>query len=154
MLLDIPEVEVDPKDDSGQTLLSWAAENGHEPLVKLLLERGKAEVGSYGNDGLWPMLRPARNWLEAAADLLCETDYDQIGSKGNAFRQTPLWKAISLYHPAVVKLLLETDKVEVDPEDGSGRTPLSWATRDGNEAMVKLLLEIDKADVNSKDEDG
>ncbi len=33
---------------SGQTLLLWAAENGHEVTVKLLLERG-AELESKGS---------------------------------------------------------------------------------------------------------
>ena len=33
-------VELDSKDNYGQTPLSWAAENGHEAVVKLLLEKG------------------------------------------------------------------------------------------------------------------
>jgi ankyrin repeat protein len=47
---------------------------------------------------------------------------------------------------AVVKLLLETGKVDVDSNgvdfqgDDDGRTPLWWAARNGHEAVVKLLL--------------
>jgi hypothetical protein len=58
---------------------------------------------------------------------------------------------------AVVKLLLETGKVEMDSKDSKhGRTPLSWAAgswaaQNGREAVVKLLLETSKVDVDSKD---
>ncbi|EHA25939.1 hypothetical protein ASPNIDRAFT_130463, partial [Aspergillus niger ATCC 1015] len=54
---------------------------------------------------------------------------------------------------AVVKLLLET-KTDINIKDSRGRTPLSWAARDGHEAVVKLLLQTKKVDINSKDSDG
>jgi ankyrin repeat protein len=42
----------------------------------------------------------------------------------------------------VVKLLLETGKVEVDSQDKTGgRTPLLWAAINGHVAVVKLLFE-------------
>jgi ankyrin repeat protein len=42
----------------------------------------------------------------------------------------------------VVKLLLETGKVDVDSKDGNdGQTPLWRAAVDGHEAVVKLLIE-------------
>jgi ankyrin repeat protein len=50
----------------------------------------------------------------------------------------------------VVKLLLETGKVNADSKDsGYDRTPLSWAARNGHAAVVKLLLETGKVDVDS-----
>jgi ankyrin repeat protein len=54
----------------------------------------------------------------------------------------------------VVKLLLETGKVDVDSKDTTGRTPLSWAAGRGHEAVVKLLLETGMVDVDSKDTTG
>ncbi|RYP80206.1 hypothetical protein DL770_006337 [Monosporascus sp. CRB-9-2] len=69
-------------------------------------------------------------------------------------RRTPLWLATRGRHKAVVKLLLETGKVDIDFKDKNGRTPLSWAAGDGHEAVVKLLLETGKADVYSKDKNG
>jgi ankyrin repeat protein len=38
--------ELDQFDTSGRTLLSWAAENGHEATVKQLLNTSKVEVDS------------------------------------------------------------------------------------------------------------
>ncbi|KAL8296144.1 hypothetical protein RB600_001571 [Gaeumannomyces tritici] len=57
-------------------------------------------------------------------------------------------------HEAVVKLLLDTGKVDADSKDNNGRTPLWWAAADGHEAVVKLLLATGKVDVDSKDKYG
>ena len=54
---------------------------------------------------------------------------------------------------SILKLLLQTGKVEADSKDEYGRTPLSWAARSGHEAVVKLLLEIGKVEADSKDKD-
>jgi hypothetical protein len=51
----------------------------------------------------------------------------------------------------ILKLLIETSKVEVGSKDSGGKTPLSYAAQNGHEAVVKLLLETGKAEVNSKD---
>ena len=51
LLLKTGKVEVDLEDKgSGQTPLSWAAENGNEVVVKLLLETGKVEVNLKDNE--------------------------------------------------------------------------------------------------------
>jgi hypothetical protein len=42
-------------------------------------------------------------------------------------------------HEAVVKLLVDTGKVDVDSRDNYGQTPLSLADERGREAVVKLL---------------
>ena len=57
-------------------------------------------------------------------------------------------------HEAIVKLLLETGKVDVNSRGTLGQTPLSWAAERGHEAVVKLLLEIGKVDVDSRDMSG
>ena len=55
-------------------------------------------------------------------------------------------------HETVVKLLLDTGKVDADSKDNKyGPTPLSWAARRGHEAIVKLLLDTGKVDADSRD---
>jgi hypothetical protein len=49
----------------------------------------------------------------------------------------------------VVKLLLEKG-AELESKDNDGRTPLSWAAKNGHKAVVKLLLEKG-AELESKD---
>ena len=57
----------------------------------------------------------------------------------------------SAVHEAVVKLLLNTCRVDVDLRDHIYRTPLSRAAERGHEAIVKLLLDTGQVDVDSKD---
>ena len=45
-----------------------------------------------------------------------------------------------MWHEAVVKLLLEKG-AELKTKSNNGKTPLSYAAKNGHEAVVKLLLE-------------
>ncbi|KAH8712240.1 hypothetical protein GQ44DRAFT_598742, partial [Phaeosphaeriaceae sp. PMI808] len=52
---------------------------------------------------------------------------------------------------AIVKLVLDTGKVDVDAKDNNGWTPLSRAAEGGHEAVVKLLVDTGKVDIDAKD---
>jgi ankyrin repeat protein len=39
-------------------------------------------------------------------------------------------------------------------KDCYGRTPLSWAAREGRDIVIKLLIKTGKVDIDSKDDDG
>jgi ankyrin repeat protein len=57
-------------------------------------------------------------------------------------------------HEAVVRLLLENGKVNVESKDGYGQTLLSVAAENGHEAVVQLLLKTGKVNVESKHDYG
>jgi ankyrin repeat protein len=145
---------VNAKDGHGRTPLFWAAENGHKPVVKLLLETGQVEVDSKEYDGRTPLSFAAENGHDAVVKLLIETGQVEVDSREwwKYGSLTPLSWAAQNGHEAIVKLLLETSQVEVDFKDRSaGRTPLSRAAENGNEAVVKLLLEKGQAKANLQD---
>ena len=141
----------DLQDSYGRAPLSWAAERGHEAVVKLLLETGKVDVDSKDRYGRTPLSWAADRGHEAVVKLLLETGKVDVDSKDRG--RTPLSWAAERGHEAVVKLLLETGKVDIDWKD-YGQTPLSWAAERGHEAVVKLLLETGKVDVDWKDRYG
>ena len=143
-------VDANSKDEEGRTPLSWAAENGHEAVVKLLLTRD-AEADSKDENGRTPLSWAAENGHEAVVKLLITRDA-KANSKDN-YGRTPLLWAAKNGHEAVVKLLVERDDTEADSKDEYGRTPLSWAAENGHEAVVKLLITRD-AKANSKDKYG
>ncbi|RYP09549.1 hypothetical protein DL764_001234 [Monosporascus ibericus] len=151
----IRECNTDMKDSHGRTPLSWAAWNGHEAVVKLLL--GTENVDPNSKDDIWgqtPLLWAAQNGHEAVVKLLLATEKVDPDSKNNR-GQTPLSWAARNGHETVVKLLLATEKVDPDSKDDfRGQTPLSGAAENGHEAVVKLLLATEKVDPDSKDNNG
>jgi hypothetical protein len=66
---------------------------------------------------------------------------------------SPLWVAACRGNLAVVKLLLDTQAVDINSRSIAGRSPLFWAAARGYEGIVRLLLERD-ANPNFVDENG
>ena len=95
LLLNQSNVDVDSKDkDNGQTLLSLAAEKGHEAVVKLL-EADKVNVDSGSNFGQTPLSSATANGHEAVVKLLLSNgvnpDY-KIEHGRTKLRSFRLWK--------------------------------------------------------------
>ncbi|KAK4248955.1 hypothetical protein C7999DRAFT_39939 [Corynascus novoguineensis] len=131
----------------------WAARNGHEAVVKMLLDTGKVNVDSKDIYGQTPLSCAAKNRHEAVVKMLLDTERIDVNSKDDN-GWTPLFYAAWNGHEGVVKMLLDTGKVDADSKDKYGRTPLWWAAINGHKATVKMLLDTGKVDVNSKDNDG
>ncbi|MCJ1247069.1 hypothetical protein MMC30_004280 [Trapelia coarctata] len=146
-----PANDIDSVDSYNRTPLSWAAKNGHEAVVKLLIDTGKVDVDSKDDHGRTPLSWAAENGHEAVVKLLIDTGKVDVDSKDD-YNQTPLSWAAKNGHEAVVKLLIDTGKVDVDSKDDYGRTPLSWAAENGHEAVVKLLIDTGRVDVDFKDD--
>jgi hypothetical protein len=142
------------KSQYGLTPLLWAAGNGYDIVVNLLLT-----IDGIGLDvkdsqyGQTPLLWAAEQGHKAVVKLLLATSKVEADLK-NRQGGTPLGWAAANGHEAVVKLLLATGKVEVDSKDQDNRTPLWWAAANGHEAIVKLLHTISKVKVDSKGQFG
>jgi len=133
----------------GQTPLSWAASEGHEGVVKLLLEE-EVDADSKDDDGQTPLLLAAGNGQEAVVKQLLTVDGVDVNSKDNN-SQTAMLLAAEKGHEVVVKQLLAVDGVDVNSKDDNGRTALLWAAGNGHKVVVKQLLAVDGVDINSKD---
>ncbi|KAH7627231.1 heterokaryon incompatibility protein-domain-containing protein [Sordaria sp. MPI-SDFR-AT-0083] len=140
-------------EDKGKwTLLCLAAGNGHETVVKLLLDTGKVDLH---REKLWTAV-----WLAAQKDykaivkMLLNTGKVDTGAKDeNGW--TALHRAAITGHEVVVQLLLDTGRVDADAQDRwYEQTALHVAVQNGHEAVVKLLLDTGKVDADPKDLDG
>jgi ankyrin repeat protein len=133
----------------GRTLLSFAAGEGHEDIIKLLLKTVDPHLKD-GKSGRTPLSWAAENGHDAVVKLLLDTGKVEADLEDNGGR-TPLSWATENGHDAIVKLLLDTGKVKADLKDNDGRTPLWWAAENGLDTIVKLLLETGKVEADSRD---
>jgi ankyrin repeat protein/nucleoside phosphorylase len=136
--------DANTRDQSGRTVLSYAAEAGHRAMVTVLLESYGADVNIVDEIGRTPLSYAAEYGRDSIVKLLLEKM--DPNSKDHQDR-TPLSYAAQYGYDSIVKLLLE--KVDPNSKDHQDRTPLSYAAQYGRYSIVKLLLE--KVDPNSKD---
>ena len=141
---------VDLKDGAGRTPLALAAENGHEQVVNLLLERNDVEADSKDKNGRSPLSYAAMYGHEKVVKLLLERNDVEADSKDKNGR-SPLSYAAMYGHEKVVKLLLEPNDVDPNSRDEDQRSPLSYAAMSGHEKIVELLLKRNDVEVDSRD---
>ncbi|KAJ3885472.1 ectomycorrhiza-induced ankyrin-domain/NACHT-domain-containing protein [Lentinula edodes] len=141
---------VDAKGGHFGNALQAASSEGHESIVKLLLEHDanvNAQGGHFGN----ALQAASSKGHESIVKLLLENNADvhaQGGYSGNA-----LQAASSKGYEFIVKLLLEHN-ADVNVQVGQYRNALQAASYWGHDSIVKLLLEHN-ADVNAQGgEDG
>ena len=140
---------VDKKESNGRRPLFYAALQGHEAVVRLLLDRG-ADIATQDKDGWTALNVAARRGHKAVVRLLLDRGADVNAQNEDGW--TALQDAARPGHEAVVRLLLDRG-ADVTAQDKYGSTALFRAARDGHEAVVRLLLDRG-ADITPQDKNG
>ncbi|KAJ9636596.1 hypothetical protein H2204_005196 [Knufia peltigerae] len=140
------------------TPLAWAAEYGHEGVVRLLIaRRNKIDVDSENSQRRTPLSFAAEHGHEVVLKMLLDTDKVDADAKSNHGR-SPLSYAAAGGHERIVEMLLLDTRQRVDPDakDSGNRTPLFWAAWYGRIGVVNmlLLLENHRIDVDRADDCG
>jgi len=120
--------DVNLQDNSGRTPLSWAAERGHETVIRELLMQDGV-IAQYGQTLL--------SWVVNLMVNLMR-DETNVNLSDNSGR-TPLSWAAERGHETVIRELLMSSKVNINLKDNSERTALWWAEQNSHEAVVSLL---------------
>ncbi|KAF2470007.1 ankyrin, partial [Lindgomyces ingoldianus] len=135
-----------------------AAEKGHEGIVKLLLDTGKAEFDSKGWNGQTLLSWAASSGNKEVVKLLLETSKVHVGSKDITNGRTQLLWAAEKGHEVGARRRLscwgEAGKLDADSKDEYGRVPLSQVAANRQQAVVKPLFDTGKVEVNFKDKAG
>ncbi|CAI7575128.1 unnamed protein product [Penicillium crustosum] len=108
-------VDVNQQNKYLETPLSAPARDGNEELVKLLLDQLGIDPDVLGRS----RIRPPRLW-----------------------RQTPLLYAAMNGHVDILRLLLATNRVNVESKDVRGWTPLAYAAAHGQAKVMKVLIKV------------
>jgi len=131
--------DINQEDCVGNTPLTWAASNGHERVVKILLGWCDVNPDKPDCNGQIPLICAAQNGHEGVVKILLEQgDVSPIGT--NMYGRTALCCAARNGHEGVVKIILELGDVGLSKPDMCGRTPLLCAAQKGHEAVVQTLL--------------
>ncbi|KAL6817345.1 ankyrin repeat-containing domain protein [Trichoderma sp. SZMC 28015] len=117
-----------------RTLIHIGSENGHLPIVKMLIEN-KASINSKDKDGNTPLYYAAqRGHLSVVKTLLTNGASIDRGHEG----RTPLFAAVEFYHHQIAEYLLESG---ASPNGTSPKSsPVGWAISSGHTKLVKLLI--------------
>ena len=148
MLLD---ANADPNipNDEFQTPLSWAAAEGGEETLELLLKQPPIALEIADKLGQTPLSRASSNrHTKCVRALLAKGANVEATDKEG---QTALSLAAMNGHRVVAKLLLK-NKAHINVQDQKGNTPLALAFENNHDAVVRFLLESG-ADPDLPDED-
>ncbi|KAK3326714.1 ankyrin repeat-containing domain protein [Apodospora peruviana] len=149
--------ELDPIDCLKQTPLFYAAENGHEAAVRVLIDAG-VNPNSDNYNGLTPLHRAAahnhggviRLLLAAGVDPLTKKTREDPGNWcGNASRtvgHTALMYACQAGHHDALEAFLPFLNDDVE----AVHRALNWASGTAHPRLVKRLLQHPGIDVNAK----
>ena len=110
-------------DFRGYTPLAWAAEKGHEEVVKLLLGREEVDPDIPEEHGRTPFMFAALRGHERVAKILLGRDEVNPGEP-DVSNQTPLLVAARGGHEEVVKMLLGREEIDPDKPDNRRNTAI------------------------------
>jgi len=149
VLENVPFDKLNARDHNGNTPLMWAASQGNEQLVELLVDQG-ATVNMQNFVGETALYISAARGFDRICTLLVEN--------GGDFRLTtvdgtsPIHIATCGGHSGVITTLM-THGAFINAQDEEGDSPLHYAVREGKKEIVELLVKQFGADTGIKNED-
>ena len=149
----VQDVDLNAQDETGRSALFWAAQEGYEDVVELLLSREEIETDAQDLRGHSPLSLAAEAGYEKIVSLLLAKTGTRVNLR-NIYGQTPLYLAVSEGQMVVVEMLLARMDVDVNSKDALGKVPLHRAAQVGFETIVGLLLNRPDIDVNAKNNYG
>ncbi|KAF4122149.1 hypothetical protein GMORB2_7742 [Geosmithia morbida] len=117
--------------------LSWAVRQGHEGIVRLLINSG-AFVDTKDPNGDTPLCVATRMSHEAIVSMLVRAGADVNTRCGDG--TPPLLIAARKGHDGLVRLLLASERIDIDVTDRSGATPLLVTAQQGHRTIGDMLL--------------
>jgi ankyrin repeat protein len=137
-------VDVNAKNDDGQTPLHEAANWGHKETAELLIANG-ADVNA--RTGGWLNVTPLhRTETKEIAELLIANGADVNAKDGTG--RTPLHNAAIQGHKEIAELLIAKG-ADVNAKADNGWTPLHGAAAEGHKEIAELLI-ANSADLNAQ----
>lgn len=142
------------------SFLYFFAEKQWTRLMSTQLDRNP-RIDLYGERYQYPLVAAIANGHRNAAEMILQQALDFPADNDSSLQmfsaqytvasQDLISWTLRKTDEGIVKLLLDTCKVDVNRQDYYGNTPLLWAVRTGHEVIVRLLVNSGKVDINLKD---
>ncbi|ESU15233.1 hypothetical protein FGSG_08155 [Fusarium graminearum PH-1] len=137
LLLESDQIHVNANHE-GYTALIYAIWNNQSGIVRLLLEKGKADVSIEDRYGYTPLSCAVYMGYESIARLLLEIGRADVDAK-DRHGKTPLQWAVSRWNKPIVWLLLEHG-AEFDEEIKAGMKPLSESSKEDIRIVMRAAM--------------
>jgi len=152
-LLKMEKWDLGATDVEGNTAIMWAVRQGHEVMVKTLLERRDVSPNAADKHGVTPLHRAVIDGRAGIVEMLLERK-DLTPGTADKDGQTPLLRAIIDKRVDILLMLLKREDASPNTGDSHGVTPLHRAVRDGCADIVEMLLERKDLTPSTADKDG
>lgn len=141
--------EINQRDHQGNSPLMWAASEGHDKVVQLLIDFG-AFVNLQNYQGETALCKAA----ERGHVVVCQTllEHGAEASLGTMEQITPLHFAAASGHINVIETLLRYGAF-INAQDEEGDTALHYAVRETQEMVVQYLTTFGKASASIENND-
>ena len=139
LLLTNETINVNLRNDFGNTALILASWNENIEIIKLLLEHETIDVNLQDKNGNTALVWASENNNIEIVKLLLTHETIKVNLQ-NCYGNTVLFDASRKEYIEIVKLLLNAETINVNLQNDRGGTALIYASRPGNIEVVELLL--------------
>ncbi|KAK1142045.1 hypothetical protein N8T08_008251 [Aspergillus melleus] len=153
MLIEHSDVDFESKHFGECTPLAYAAKEGYEDIVRILLASGRVHANARVAHRQTPVMLAIKGKKETVAKVLLRASDIDLGARDETGRSVLSWAAMRGC-VSIVQYLLACDDVDPNIADRNGKTPLFWAVVQEEILVVTLLLQSFKVDPNVKDKRG
>ena len=149
MLQPARDVEINAKDESGRTAISYAAEYRHANIIHLLLTNCDIDPNAEDKAGWTPLHHAIQQKIDNTAVLSSLLERDDVEvNPVNSHGDTPLARACRLGNWTATEALLAHHSIRINDRNAIGETPLRAAIGHRHAKVTKLLLNHDAIDVS------
>jgi ankyrin repeat protein len=152
-LVEQRNVDVNIKDEKGQTPLHFATESCNISIIKYFVEQGRADVNIKSNTNQTPLQIAINRDSIDIIKYLVEKGRADVNIISGYHEETLIHTAAWNSKTDIVKCLVEQGRGEVNIKNRLKKTPLYIATDNNDIEIIKCLVEKGRADVNIKCED-
>lgn len=149
----ITKVDINTADDDGCTALLFAAGEGHENIVKFLLQVPGIDVNAHDKDGWSVLIFAIFNNRENIVKLLLQSPSININAQAKD-GWTALMFATVKGLENIVNILLQCTGINVNIQSDNGNTPLIAASSWSQKNIAKMLLQMPGINIDAHNAEG